>query len=552
MSSPGLFEDVTDKAGITFSHTNGSVKRFYYIETVGGGCAFLDFDSDGFQDVLMLSSGEIHSPPEPAPPNLALYRNKGDGSFTDVTRGSGLENPLGYGQGLAVGDYDNDGYPDIYVAAYPGCRLYRNLKVAASGPGPLFEDVTNSAGVAGLESGPRWASGAAWADYDNDGKLDLYVTRYAPWRPETDVKCMRGDGRQGYCFPTHYPGYHHALYHNEGGGRFRDVTRKAGLLGLATRGLAVAWLDFDGDGLLDICTANDLHPTALLRNSGKGTFTNVAVEAGVAYGADGVSTSGMGIALGDYDHSGRESLFISNLHGQVYSLFRNEGGGQFTFASIDAGVREGTIRRTGWGVAFFDFDRDSWLDLVCSNGNVHEELAEELPGIDYAQPKTLFRNRGDGAFEDITDRSGAMTLARVGRGLAVGDYDNDGRPDVLCVNRNQRADLFRNVSSDANRWISLRLVGVRSNRDGAGAKVWITAGGIRQFAECRLGSSYASSSDKRLHFGLGAHDRVSNIEIKWPSGLRDEYRDLESGRFYAISEGKACVVDAKAGPESAP
>jgi hypothetical protein len=551
---PGLFEDVTERVGITFHHTNGEPVQYLFLQTIGGGCAFLDYDNDGDQDILLLSCGNF-PPSTSEPPNLALYRNNGVGTFTDKTTGSGLDKPLGYAQALAVGDYDNDGYPDVFVAGYGRCYLFHNQEAKQEGQGVgnvskrknapshfapsvvrHFEDVTKKAG---LEPGEgRWASGAAWGDYDNDGKLDLYVCYYAHWSPQRDRLCPRPDGGVGLCVPTVYDGEADRLYHNEGGGRFREVTKSAGIDRERRRGLAVTWLDYNGDGYIDIYVANDMDPNLLWRNNGDGTFSEVAGEAGVALGADGVATSGMGIAVGDYENKGRESLFVTNLNGEVYSLFRNEGNGLFSYASDRAGLFQPTLSTAGWGVAFFDFDRDGWLDIITGNSHVDPEVDRYVPGIHYQEPKGLYRNTQRGTFIDITARSGALALPRATRGLAVGDYDNDGRLDVLCINRNARADLFRNVSPDKNHWVTFRLVGVKSNRDGAGAKVWMTAGGMRRYVECRLGSSYASSSDKRLHFGLGTATRVERLEVLWPSRRRDVYRGVEGDRFYVVTEGK--------------
>jgi enediyne biosynthesis protein E4 len=533
---PGLFENATEKAGITFRHTNGDTPQYKFIETFGGGCAFFDYDNDGFLDLVFVNSGNLGADPKTAPPNLTIYRNRGDASFEDVTKGSGLDVYVGYGQGVAVGDFDNDGKSDLFVAAYGGCRLFRN--VTGGGAATSFVDVTAQAGVAGTERGPRWASGAAFGDYDNDGLLDLYVARYAVWAPETDKKCPRPDGSPGYCVPTVYDGDAGALYRNLGNGKFQDVSKRSGIERIRGRSLAVAWIDYDDDGKPDLYVANDLDPNHLIRNNGDGTFTDVAAIAGAAMGIDGQAMSGMGIAAGDYDRSGRESLFVTNLNGEVFSLFRNEGRGQFTYASHAAGLREATIGHSAWGTAFFDFDRDGWPDLVTANGNVDPNVASDLPGVTYEEPKSLFRNQGDGRFEDVTSRSGALNMPRASRGLAIGDYDNDGRLDIACVNRNERADLFRNVSPDAGRWISLKLVGTKSNRDGSGAKVRLTSGAAMQYQECRLGSSYAGSSDKRLFFGLGASTKADRVEIRWPSGQRQTVVDLAAGKTWVVTEGK--------------
>jgi hypothetical protein len=543
---PGLFEDAAERAGIHFRHTNGEPMRYPFLQTVGGGCAFLDYDQDGWQDILLLSPGEFET--ASPKPTIALYHNNGNGTFTDVTIGSGLDKPLGYGQGPAVGDFDNDGFPDVFIAGYGGCHLFRNLgagggphAAGSSDPRPVFEDVTATAGVSDTEQGPRWAMGAVWGDFDGDGRIDLYVCHYAPWTPATDKKCSLPDGSFMFCSPLVYPGDKGRLYHNEGGGRFKDVTESSGIGKVRARQIAAAWLDFNGDGNEDLFVTNDLDPNFLFRNNGNGTFTEVALQTSTAYGGDGAAFSGMGVAVGDYDHSGRESLFIPNLSGQVYALYRNLGSGSFEYATDEAGLTLATMAHSGWGVAFLDFDRDGWADLIAANGHVNPFL--DRPGvIQYREPIGLYHNVGGGKFADFGDKSGPMARLRSSRGLAVGDFDNDGRMDVLCISRNETAELFRNVSGDKNHWISLSLVGVRGNRDGAGAKVWITAGGVRQYAECRLGSSYASCSDKRLFFGLKDSAVVDKIELGWPGGAKEVYKSLKADTFYAVTEGKGYVV----------
>jgi hypothetical protein len=557
VSRTGLFEDVTDKAGITFRHTNGADVKYLFLQTVGGGGAFLDFDNDGFLDVLLLSCGDF-PPSSSAPPNLTLYHNNGNGTFTDVTRQAGLAVPLGYAQSISIGDYDNDGYPDIFVAGYGGCHLFHNELGSLPGKDPArhpaasaehgkpyFRDVTQEAGLSDTDHGPRWASGAAWGDYDNDGKLDLYICHYAVWSPETDIKCPRPDGSPGYCVPTVYPGDYGRLFHNEGNGHFRDVTHQAGIDHVRGRGLAVTWLDYNDDGRQDLYIANDLDPNHLLRNNGDGTFTEVGARSGVAYGANGAAASGMGIAVGDYDNSGRESLLVANLHGEGYSLFHNEAGGIYSYASDIAGIQYATLIHSGWGIAFLDIDRDGWLDVVAGNGSVHEALVDDLTGIAYREPGGVYHNTGQGTFTDVSAQAGAMTVPHAARGLAVGDFDNDGRLDVLCINRNEKASLYRNDSPDSNHWISLRLEGVRSNRDGAGARVWLTVGGKRRYAVCRLGSSYASSSDKRLFFGLGQDSKIDQMLIQWPSGQRDTYSNVRVDAFLVATEGKGYGVDTR-------
>lgn len=532
------FKDVTERAGITFRHTNGSREKYLFLQTLGGGCAFLDYDGDGWQDILLVSCGDF---PRPQPQqNIFLYRNNGDGTFQDVSRGSGLDRDCRYAQGVAVGDYDNDGRPDVFITAYGGCFLFHN---ETRNTRPVFRDVTQQAGVGDTDQGPRWASSAAFGDYNNDGWLDLYVCHYAVWSPQIDKLCPVPGRRLTLCNPTVYEADADRLYRNEGNGRFTDVTRRAGIHRVRGRGLALAWLDYNQDGWQDIYIANDMNPNILFRNNRDGTFTDVAVSAGVAYGADGMALSGMGVAVADYDNSGRESLFVTNLNGQLYSLFHNDGGWQFSYATETAGLRLPTLAYSGFGVAFLDFDRDGWRDLVAGNGHVNPEIDQYMPGVTYKEPKGLYHNQRDGTFRDLSPQSGDMTRRRSTRGLAVGDYDNDGKPDVLCVNRNDRAELFRNVNPDENNWLTVRLVGRMANWDGVGTKVWVTAGGLRQFAEARWNASYGSSHDPRLHFGLGKVRRVERLELKWLSGRRDIYTDLAPNQFIVCTEGQGYAVE---------
>lgn len=533
----GIFRDVAPAAGIGFTHTNGQHERYLLLQTLGGGCAFLDYDGDGRQDVLLVSPGEF---PGSGARNTAFYRNLtppgGPVRFEDVTAGSGLDVPCGYAQGVVAADVDNDGRPDVFISGYGGCRLFRN---EGSGPGPRFRDVTEAAGVGDREHGPRWATSAAFGDYDHDGRLDLYLCHYAVWSPESDRTCPEMPG--GLCEPTAYAGDGGRLYHNEGGVRFRDVTHAAGLDAVHARGLAVAWVDADGDGWDDIFVANDMDANVLFRNGGNGRFTNVAAAAGVAYGSDGLSPSGMGVAAGDDDGSGRESLFVPNLSNQVYSLFQNEGDGRFSYATDRAGLRLATLATSGFGCAFLDYDLDGRLDLVVANGHVNPHIDGSVQGIHYLETKGLFHNEGaaPGApqFRDASAESGDMRAPRSSRGLSVGDVDNDGRPDVLCVNRNDRAELFHNMGTGGHGWLRIRLTGAHANRDGAGAVVSVTAGGRRQVRVARRGSSYGSSDDPRLLFGLGKAKEVEGIEVRWPGGRRESFPGGPVDREIVCVEG---------------
>ncbi len=548
----GQFQDVTASAGIGFRHTNGQPEQFLFLQTLGGGCAILDYDGDGWQDLLFASPGEF--PRRQSGRNLALYRNvtgtagprAGAGAaalrFQEVTQGSGLDTHCYYAQGVAVGDYDNDGKPDVFVGGYGGCKLFRNESLPDRA---LFRDVTAAAGVGDQEAGTRWATSAAWADYDHDGRLDLYLCHYAVWSPETDRRCPLPGGEFNLCSPTVYEGEPDRLFRNEGNGTFRDVSHSAGIATHRRRGLALSWIDYDGDGWDDVYVANDLNPNLLLRNGGDGTFTDVAEAVGVAYGAEGQTLSGMGVAAGDFDASGRESLFVTNLNGQLFSLFQNLGGHQFAYATDQAGLRVPTLPNSGFGCSFLDYDLDGWPDLVAGNGHVNPGIDRMIPGVRYEEARGLYRNTGKAAFEDVTSRSGDLQVRRSTRGLAVGDLDNDGRPDLVCVNRNAPAEVFRYGGGAGNRWLSVRLIGTRSNRDGAGAKVWVTAGGRRRLAVARQGSSYGCTHDPRLLFGLGEAARVERLEIVWPSGRQDRHTGLEADRQVVCTEGRGYSVEGK-------
>lgn len=535
--TPPLFRDVTASAKIRFVETNGARGQFAFIETTPGGCGFLDYNNDGFLDIFLVQSG---TPPgqtslSPRPP-CALYRNNGDSTFTNVTEEAGLNFNQGYAQGVAVGDYDNDGYPDIFITGYNGCFLLHNNRKGG------FEDVTEHAGV-GERGQNRWATSAAFGDYNNDGYLDLIVLHYVPWTPAEDIPCKDDKGRRDYCSPEVYATETPTLYRNNGDGTFTDVTKEAGLDQLKCRGLGVVWIDYDQDGKEDLYIANDLMPNVLLHNEGNGRFRDVALQAGVAVGTDGRILSGMGIAVGDYMNQGRESLVVTNFSGQPTSVYRSNGSGYFEDATYQSGIGTATLNTLAFGVEFLDYDRDGWKDLILGNGHVDPFVTDRAPGVTYAEPKQLFHNRHDGTFSQVTEGIEDLNMPRVTRGLAVGDYDNDGRIDILANNHNAPPQLFRNNSKDTNHWISLRLEGTETNRDGAGSLVWVTAGGKRYFSECRLSSSYASSSDKRLFFGLADATKIEKVEIRWLSGHTQTFRSLPVNVFYWIREGSAPLPD---------
>src|SRR5579871_6277450 len=470
-SPRALFVDVAAQAGVKFTHTNGATGQFYYIENTPAGCAFLDYDNDGWLDILLVQSGSSEPPATVKDrPHCALYHNNRNGTFTDVTAGSGLDADLGYGQGVAIGDYDNDGYDDIFITGYGGNHLLHN----EHGSGK-FTDVTVKMGLDKVH-GAGFATSAAFGDYDNDGKLDLYVCYYSPWTWNNDVPCRYSGQQLDYCSPEVYSPVTHRLYHNEGN-RFVDVTEKAGITRAKGRGLAVAFYDVDGDGRQDIFVANDLGPQLLWYNHGNGTFTEVAGWAG-CHGFDGTYMAGMGIAIADYDHSGRESLFVTNFSAKPNMLFRNIGGGQFQSVGVEAGLGTPHLKFLSFGCEFFDYDADGWPDLITANGHVQTLIESQRGGITYKERKQLYHNEGNGTFREIADADllGDLNTPTVGRGLAVGDFDNDGRLDVLVNNQNGPAQLFRNREHGGNHWVSFKTIGTRSNRDGLHTRFALTAG----------------------------------------------------------------------------
>src|SRR5579871_810223 len=529
-----LFEDVASRAGLRFTHANGADGRYLYVESTPAGCALFDYDNDGFLDVLLIQSGPF-APPGGVKdrPHCALFHNNGDGTFTDVTAGSGLDTDLGYAHGVAVGDYDNDGYEDLFITGYGGNHLLHNERGSGK-----FTDVTAKMGLNRRHS-TGYATSAAFGDYDNDGRLDLYVCYYSPWTLARDKACHDGLGRRDYCTPEIYEADVHQLFHNDGD-RFTDVTMAAGIAKVKGRGLAVAFYDYDDDGYQDIFVANDITPHMLWHNNRDGTFTNRAVEAGCAFSEGGALMAGMGIAVADYDHSGRESLYVSNFSGMPNTLFTNVGRGLFEDRTIASGVGVPHMKFLTFGCEFLDYDADGWPDLINANGHVQVHADTTLNGVTYSERKQLFHNEGNGRFREIVDAGqlGDLAVPTVARGLATGDFDNDGRLDVLVNNQNGAAQIFHNRDVSAHHWISFKTVGVRSNRNGYHARFRLEAGGVRQTATVRAGSSYLSHSDSRVYFGLGTAERVDTVEIRWPGGTRDVLKRLPAGRIYIVTEGR--------------
>jgi hypothetical protein len=525
------FVDVTASAGIQFKHDNAASAEKYLIETMGSGAAWLDFDNDGYMDLFLVNSSATSAYKPPKPLRSALYRNNGDGSFTDVTSNAGTGAEGLFGMGAAAGDFDNDGFPDLYIAGYGRSILYRN-----NGDG-TFTDITAKAGVANAE---RWASSAAWFDYDRDGWLDLVVVNYLDFTPEKNVVCEYA-GQRGYCHPNQYRGQRATLYRNNHNGTFTDVSRTSGIGVKPGNGLGVVCFDFDGDGWTDVFVANDSMENYLYRNRKNGTFEEVAFPAGVAVSEDGRAEAGMGVDAADFDGDGRLDLFVTHLDLEFNRLYRNLGDGSFEDASFRAKLGYSTYHLSGFGTRLLDIDNDGWRDIFIANGHVLDNVRRYHADTAYAEPKTVFRNLG-GTFRDVTSELGPDLLEpRVSRGAAVADYDNDGDLDILVTNNGQAPQLLRNDGGNRKHWLQVRLIGTRSNRDGIGAVVRIAAGGRTQFDQAKGGMSYQSAHDPRLHFGLGDTLKVDVLEVKWPSGAVDNLTDLKADRVVTVKEGSGEV-----------
>ena len=520
-----VFTDVTAAAGIEFEHHNGRSGKKWLPETLGSGCAFLDFNNDDWPDVLLVNGRSWQRDPK-RKTTMALYRNSGKGTFTDVTKEAGLAIEM-YGMGVAVGDYDNDGYQDFYVTALEGDRLFRN-----QGDG-TFQDVTGQAGI----DNANFGTSAAWLDYDHDGRLDIFVANYVVWSPENDLWCSLDGETKSYCTPESYDGVSSRLYRNLGGGKFADLTEKAGLLDDTSKALGVALLDFDGDGRLDIFQANDTQPNKLYRNNGDGTFSDEGLASGVAFAEDGKARGAMGVDAADYDRSGRPHLLIGNFSNEMLSLYHNEGNGLFVDEAPTSAVGRASLLYLTFGAFFFDYDLDSHLDIFAANGHLEQEISRVQPKVQYEQTPLLFRNTGRGRFELANEKVGAdFVRPVVARGAAYGDYDRDGDLDVLISTNNGPAYLLRNDGGNANSYLRLKLVGRESNRSGIGAVVKVRSASGKQWQTVRSGSSYCSQSELPLTFGLASDLQVETVEVLWPSGKRQEFKKIEPNRFLVVYE----------------
>jgi hypothetical protein len=533
-SGPIEFTDVTTQAGIHFKHNTGAFGKKYLPETMGSGVCFLDYDNDGWQDILLINSMDWpeHKTGQSFP---ALYHNNKDGTFTDVTRQAGLAIEM-YGLGCAVGDYDNDGFDDIYITTVGTNHLFHNL-----GNGK-FTDVTAKAGV----SDPGFSASAVWFDYDNDGKLDLFVAHYIEWSIEGDQYCTLDNKNKSYCTPQTYKGQSSTLFHNRGDGTFENVTKRAGLYDPTSKALGIALLDYDNDGWMDLFVSNDTEPNKLYHNNHNGTFTEAGVAAGVAYGEAGTARAGMGTDAADYDNSGQQSLILGNFTNEGMALYHNDGGGLFTDQAPATGIARISTKSLTFGTFFFDYDLDGLPDILAINGHVSDDISVVQPTVKYAQPPHLFHNLGKGKFEEVTTKVGpALPKPIVGRGAAYGDFDNDGGLDLAITANNGPARLLHNDHANQNDMLRVKTIGTKSNRDGIGAKVTATTStGLRSFAMVKTGSSYLSQSELPLTFGLSKPEagKTVSLLIVWPSGQKDSIPNLKPNQFVTVREGKGVTA----------
>jgi hypothetical protein len=528
-SNPGFrFVDVTRQSGLEFHHNSGAFGGKYLPETLGSGCAFLDYDADGWQDILLIN-GMDWPGHKRARSTLRLYRNNRNGTFTDVTRRAGLDIEM-YGMGIAVGDYNNDGFPDILITCVGQNRLFQN-----TGKG-TFTDVTKSSGLGGRQG---FSTSALWFDFDGDGLLDLFVCNYVKWSPEHDVFCSLDGKHKSYCTPEAYRGETCWLFHNRGNGTFEDVTANSGIFDSSSKSLGVAMFDYDRDGWPDLLVANDTQPNKVYRNGRNGSFKDVAVEAGLAFSAEGKARAGMGVDTADFENSGAAGVAITNFDNEMVGLYRSAGKDGFADIATQSGVGLASKDRLGFGCVFFDPNLDGRLDLAVANGHIDETVRNIRGNVGYAQPPQLFMNQGGNKFNDSAAAvGGGFASSKVGRGLAYGDFDRDGDLDLLITTNNGPAYLYRNDQLAGNRSLRFHLVGTKSNRDAIGATVQILYGGEAQMRMVKTGSSYLSQSELPLTFGVAKRDTLDQVIIKWPSGRVEDFKNVLTGKRYEAVEGK--------------
>ena len=525
------FENRQERSGVTFVLNNGTTDDKPIIDSTLGGVALLDYDNDGYLDIFFTNGASIPSLNKSNPAfSNRLYHNNHDGTFTDVTERAGVAGE-GYSMGAAAADYDNDGWTDLYVTGVNRNILYHNNRDGT------FTDVTEKAGVTGIFGGKKlWSVSAAWIDYDNDGLLDLFVTNYLEWSPENSRVCGL-PGKRLSCPPSLYKGESNILYHNNGDGSFTDVSAASGIAECIGKGMGVAIADYDGDGWTDIFVANDNERNFLFKNRRGQGFDEVGVESFVAYTDDGVPVSSMGVDFRDWSNSGRPGLFVTALGGETFPLFRNEDRKIFTMATYESGIGFASFKMSGWGAGIYDFDNDGYKDLFSANSHVSEN-ADVNPQQQYRQPNSVFQNLRNATFQDVSAEAGpAVRLRAAHRGAAFGDLDNDGKVDVVISAIGSPAELLYNTSTGGNHWIAIETVGSKSNRDGIGTRIKLTGeSGLVQYNEVTTAGSYASSSDKRAHFGLGRDSLVKEIELRWPSGTLQVLRNVKADQILKVTE----------------
>jgi hypothetical protein len=541
------FRDITAQAGIHFTHNNGAFGKKWLPETMGPGCAFIDYDNDGYPDIVLVNGQDWAGHPGAGrigATTLKLYHNNGNGTFTDVTHKAGLDVPM-FGLGVAVGDYDNDGFDDLFITALGQSHLFHN-----NGNG-TFSDVTRAAGMWGPN---EFSTSAAWVDYDRDGKLDLVVANYVQWTEQTDLYCTLDGAHKSYCTPESYKGASVRLWHNLGGGKFEDATQRAGLGDPTSKSLGITILDYNGDGWPDIFIANDTQPNKLYLNKKDGTFEERGVAAGIAFSEDGVARAGMGVDAADYDRSGHASVIISNFANQMVSLYHNEGNGLFVDEAPQSEVGRATLVTLGFGCFFFDYDNDGWPDIFVADGHIEDQIERVQKRVSYAEPPHLFHNLGGGRFQEVTAQmGGTFAAAKVARAAAYADINNDGFLDILLTTNAGPAYLFHNEGG-SNHSLRIKLIGTKSNRDGIGAVVRVASSNNkdRQWKMLRSGSSYLAQSELVLTFGLGVQDKADTIEIQWPSGQVDKLANVNAGQTVAVQEGKGVVANRLYGKDVRP
>jgi enediyne biosynthesis protein E4 len=533
-SSAFHFTDAQDSANVRFTHTDGGSGRHFFVEQFCSGCGFIDYDNDGWLDIYAVDGAPLPGMHADQPPRHRFWRNRRDGTFEDVTEKAGLGSTR-FGGGVCAGDYNNDGHTDLFVTCFGKNHLYRNM-----GDG-TFRDVAEEAGVAD-DAGIH--TSACFVDYDNDGWLDLYVCRYVEYSLDKDRFCGKGNLHKSYCGPEVFPSRHDILYKNNRDGTFTDVSRASGIIQPRSKSLGVVATDLDNDGWMDLYVTCDLEPNLLLMNNRDGTFRETGVSSGVAYNVDGAALAGMGVASGDYDNDGRMDLFVTNYSFEMNSLFRNMGNGSFDYESIRTGIGPPSLVPLGFGAQFADFDNDGWLDVIVANGHVLDNCNESNQALEYAQKLQVYRNFGGTRFEDVSAASGpAFQQKYIGRGLAVGDYNNDGLLDFLVNDNKGPLRLIRNETQTGNRWLRLQLQGTRANRSAIGARVEVVTRNGRRTGEVKSGSSYLSQGDLRLHFGLADADTADEVHVRWPGsggkpGATETWRNLASNQTHTLIEGK--------------